>query len=80
MVDSFKPQTLLVEERGLENQIKRIKDLIPSKTDAQNNKLMCTVGYLRESLATIVEGIEDIKIGIKHENDRILKDKLINNK
>jgi len=31
----FKPQHLLVEERGLGNQIKRLKDLIPSK---QNRK------------------------------------------
>ena len=72
----FKPQHLLVEERGLGNQIKRIKDLIPSKTDAQNNILMGTGGYLQEQLTAIVESLEDIKTGIKHENDRILKDQL----
>ena len=72
----FKPQHLLVEERGLGNQIKRIKDLIPSKTDAQNNVLMGTVGYLQEQLTTIVQSLEDIKTGIKHENDRILKNEM----
>ena len=76
----FKPQHLLVEERGLENQIKRLKDLIPNKADAQNNVLMCTVGYLQERLTTIVKDLEDIKFSIKSENDRILKDKLTNNK
>ncbi len=75
----FDPQVMLVEERGLGNQIKRIKDLIPSKTDAQNNVLMGTVGYLQEQLTTVVQSLEDIKTGIKHENDRIMKDQLINN-
>ena len=76
----FDPQVMLVEERGLGNQIKRIKDLIPSKTDAQNNVLMGTVGYLQEQLTTIVQSLEDIKTGIKHENDRILTYRLKNNK
>jgi len=76
----FDPQVMLVEERGLGNQIKRIKDLIPSKTDAQNNVLMGTVGYLQEQLTTVVQSLEDIKTGIKHENDRILTYRLKNNK
>jgi len=68
----FKPQLLLVEEKGLENQIKRLKDLIPSK---QNRKECFVSGmtgqYLAEQLTTIVESLEDIKTGIKNENDRI---------
>ena len=64
---TYKPQHLLVEERGLRNQIKKIKDLIPKDNDfGMTNK------YLQEQLTDIVESLEDIKIGIKHENDRIL--------
>ena len=73
----FKPQLLLVEEKGLENQIKRLKDLIPSK---QNRKECFVSGmtgqYLAEQLTTIVESLEDIQTGIKHENDRILKNEM----
>ena len=68
----FNPQQMLVEEKGLENQIKRLKDLIPSK---QNRKECFVSGmtgqYLAEQLTNIVESLEDIKTGIKNENDRI---------
>ena len=71
----FDPQHLLVEERGLGNQIKRIKDLIPSKEDVEANTLG-SAKYLEEQLTAIVESLEDIKTGIKHENDRILKNEM----
>ena len=67
----FDPQQMLVEEKGLENQIKRIKDLIPSGH---------LTSYIEEQLTAIVESLEDIKTGIKHENDRILTYRLKNNK
>ena len=67
----FDPQQMLVEEKGLENQIKRIKDLIPSKEDVEANTLG-SAKYLEEQLTAIVQNLEDIKTGIKHENDRIL--------
>tara|TARA_R100001530_G_scaffold106621_1_gene74464 strand:- start:293 stop:523 length:231 start_codon:yes stop_codon:yes gene_type:complete len=75
----FDPQQMLVEEKGLENQIKRIKDLIPSKEDVEANTLG-SAKYLEEQLTAIVQNLEDIKTGIKHENDRILTYRLKNNK
>ena len=60
---------MLVEERGLDNQIKRLKVLIP----------VATTGFLREQIESIAQSLEDIKTGIKYENDRIMKDQLINN-
>ena len=71
----IKPQHMLVEERGLERQIKRIKDLIPTESSKEY-----PLQYLKEQLTTIVESLEDIKTGIKHENDRILTYRLKNNK
>ena len=65
----IKPQHVLVEERGLDNQIERLKVLIP----------VATTGFLREQIESIAQSLEDIKTGIKYENDRILKDQLINN-
>ena len=68
----FKPQQMLVEEKGLENQIKRLKDLIPSKQNRKESFVSGMTGqYLAEQLTTIVESLEDIKTGIKNENDRI---------
>ena len=67
----FKPQHLLVEERGLGNQIKKIKDLIPSKEEADKNDIKFTAKYLEEQLTAIVESLEDIQTGIKHENNRV---------
>ena len=58
----IEPQHLLVEERGLESQIKRLKVLLMGK------------GF--EQLNSIIEELENIKFSIKCENDRILKDKL----
>ena len=58
----IKPQHMLVEERGLESQIKRLKVLLMGK------------GF--EQLNSIIEELENIKFSIKSENDRILKDKL----
>ena len=61
----IEPQHMLVEERGLESQIKRLKVLLMGK------------GF--EQLNSIVEELENIKFSIKCENDRILKDKLKQN-
>ena len=61
----IEPQHMLVEERGLESQIKRLKVLLMGK------------GF--EQLNSIIEELENIKFSIKSENDRILKDKLKQN-
>ena len=61
----IEPQHMLVEERGLESQIKRLKVLLMGK------------GF--EQLNSIIEELENIKFSIKCENDRILKDKLKQN-
>ena len=61
----IEPQHMLVEERGLESQIKRLKVLLMGK------------GF--EQLISIIEELENIKFSIKSENDRILKDKLKQN-
>ena len=58
----IEPQHLLVEERGLESQIKRLKVLLMGK------------GF--EQLNSIIEELENIKFSIKCENDRILTHKL----
>jgi hypothetical protein len=58
----IEPQHMLIEERGLESQIKRLKILLMGK------------GF--EQLNSIIEELENIKFSIKSENDRILKDKL----
>ena len=58
----IEPQHMLVEERGLESQIKRLKVLLMGK------------GF--EQLNSIIEELNAIKTSIKFENDRILKDKL----
>ena len=68
----FDPQVMLVEERGLGNQIKRLKSL--------SFEGEFTGKYLTEQMTTIVKDLEDIKTGIKHENDRILTYRLKNNK
>ena len=41
----IKPQHMLVEERGLENQIKRLKVLIP----------VASTGFLREQIESIAK-------------------------
>ena len=61
----IEPQHLLVEERGLESQIKRLKVLLMGKSFEQLN--------------SIIEELNAIKTSIKFENDRILKDKLKQN-
>ena len=53
---------MLVEERGLERQIKRLKEIL--------------IGKGLNQLNSIVEELENIKFSIKCENERILKDKL----
>ena len=58
----IEPQHMLVEERGLERQIKRLKEILISKGLNQ--------------LSSIIEELENIKFSVKSENDRILKDKL----
>ena len=77
---SIHAQNLLVEEKGLENQIKRLKDLVPTKQDVENDELLNTVGYLQTQLLTVIENLEDIKACLKSENDRILKDKLFDSR
>ena len=74
---SIQPQHLLVEEKGLENQIKRLKDLVPTKDDADRDDFIYTAKYLQERLTTIIADLETIKDCIKSENDRILKDAMI---
>ena len=74
---SIQPQQMLVEERGLENQIKILKDLVPTKDDADRDDFIYTAKYLQERLTTIIEDLETIKDCIKSENDRILKDAMI---
>ena len=71
---SIQPKQMLVEEKGLENQIKRLKDIVPTKQDVENDELLNTVGYLQTNLLTVIENLEDIKASLKSENDRILKD------
>ena len=66
---TIEPQVMLVEERGLNNQIKRLSDLVPDKT-------LVTAKYLSEQLTTIIEDLEVIRDSIKSENDRILTNKL----
>ena len=61
----IEPQHMLVEERGLERQIKRLKEIL--------------IGKGLNQLNSIVEELENIKFSIKSENDRILKDKLKQN-
>ena len=58
----IEPQHMLVEERGLESQIKRLKVLLTGK------------GF--EQLNSIIEELENIKFSIKCENNRILTHKL----
>ena len=58
----IEPQHMLVEERGLERQIKRLKELL--------------IGKGLNQLNSAIEELESIKTSIKFENDRILKDKL----
>ena len=55
---TFKAQQLLVEEKGLGNQIKRLKDLIPTESSKEY-----PLQYLKEQLITIVQSLEDIKNG-----------------
>ena len=61
----IEPQHMLVEERGLERQIKRLKELL--------------IGKGLNQLNSIIEELNAIKTSIKFENDRILKDKLKQN-
>jgi len=61
----IKPQHMLVEEKGLESQIKRLKEIL--------------IGKGLNQLNSIIEELENIKFSIKCENDRILKDKLKQN-
>jgi len=61
----IEPQHMLVEERGLERQIKRLKELL--------------IGKGLNQLNSIIEELEVIKFSVKCENDRILKDKLKQN-
>ena len=58
----IEPQLMMVEERGLERQIKRLKEMLIRKGLNQLN--------------SIIEELETIKFSVKCENDRILKNKL----
>tara|TARA_B100000965_G_scaffold97914_1_gene80073 strand:+ start:2977 stop:3231 length:255 start_codon:yes stop_codon:yes gene_type:complete len=77
---SIQPQHLLVEEKGLSNQIKRLKDLVPTKEDADLDNFMFTPKYLQERLISIIEDLEVVRDCLKTENDRILKDKLFDSR
>ena len=70
----IEPQHMLVEERGLESQIKRLKVLL-----AENYLAIEKMGKGLEQLNSIIKELENIKFSIKCENDRILKDKLKQN-
>ena len=65
--------SLSVEEKGLVNQIQRLKDLVPTKDDADRDDFIYTAKYLQERLTEVIEDLETIKDCIKSENDRILK-------
>ena len=77
---SIQPQHLLVEEKGLSNQIKRLKDLVPTKEDADLDNFMFTSKYLQERLISIIEDLEVVRDCLKTENDRSLKDKLFDSR
>ena len=66
----IEPQHMLVEERGLERQIKKLKQLLNPKHPP----------YIREQVSEVIRSLEDIKDSIKCENDRIMKDQLTTNK
>jgi hypothetical protein len=66
----IEPQHMLVEERGLERQIKKLEKLLNPKHPP----------YIREQISEVIKSLEDITTGIKHENDRILKDQLTDSK
>ena len=66
----IEPQHMLVEERGLERQIKKLEKLLNPKHPP----------YIREQISEVIKSLEDIKTGIKHENNRILKDRLTDSK
>ena len=74
------PQHMLVEERGLEKQIKRLSLLIPTAADKKKDEFIFTATYLAEQLTEIVQDLKDINLSIRYENDRILTDKLKENK
>ena len=69
---TIQPQQMLVEERGLERQIKKLNLLIPTTADKKKDKFIFTATYLAEQLTSIVKDLEDIKYSIKSENNRIL--------
>ena len=75
----IEPQHMLVEERGLERQIKRLKEILIGKGLNQLNSITDAVQFEQKQLNSIVEELENIKFSIKCENDRILKDKLKQN-
>ena len=75
----IEPQHMLVEERGLESQIKRLKEILIGKGLNQLNSITDAVQFEQKQLNSIVEELENIKFSIKCENDRILKDKLKQN-
>jgi hypothetical protein len=66
----IEPQHMLVEERGLEREIKKLEKLLNPKHPP----------YIREQISEVIKSLEDITTGIKHENDRILKDRLTDSK
>ena len=66
----IEPQHMLVEERGLEREIKKLEKLLNPKHPP----------YIREQISEVIKSLEDITTGIKYENDRILKDQLTDSK
>ena len=72
----IEPQHMLVEERGLESQIKRLKEILIGKGLNQLNSITDAVQFEQKQLNSIVEELENIKFSIRCENDRILTHKL----
>ena len=66
------PPNMIVEEQGLFNQIKRLKNLVPTKDDADRDNFIYTAKYLQERLTEIIEDLEVVKDCIKSRNDKII--------
>ena len=53
---------------SIENQIKRLKDLVPTESSKEY-----PIGYLKEQLTTIIKDLEDIKLSTKNEMEQNYK-------
>ena len=64
---SLSPQVMLVEEKGLNNQIKRLSDLVPDKTLDEEAGYSITAKYLQEQLKKAGAEINNLKAEVKYE-------------